>query len=122
MYHFNLKLILFQFQILQTQLLFSSGIKCKIKVLKFLVLKLKTAESEFNELEPRLKSAKKRFQLSTGLNLEKFNTILSHGFNFSSGSNSSNSEVINFYALKKIWPHIKKKIILTHFLKKNRES
>ena len=33
--------------------------------------------SEFNEFEPRLKSAKNRFQLVAGLNLEKFNTILS---------------------------------------------
>ena len=33
--------------------------------------------SEFNEFEPRLKSAKNRFQLSAGLNLEKLNTILS---------------------------------------------
>ena len=33
--------------------------------------------SEFNEFEPRLKSAKNRFQLSTGLNLETLNTILS---------------------------------------------
>ena len=34
-------------------------------------------ESEFNELKPRLKSNKNRFKLSTGLNLEKLNTILS---------------------------------------------
>ena len=34
-------------------------------------------ESEFNEFEPRLKSAKNRFQLSAGLNLETLNTILS---------------------------------------------
>ena len=33
--------------------------------------------SEFNEFEPRLKSAKNRFQLSAGLNFEKLNTILS---------------------------------------------
>ena len=33
--------------------------------------------SEFHEFEPRLKSAKNRFQLITGLNLEKLNTILS---------------------------------------------
>ena len=33
--------------------------------------------SEFNEFEPRLKSAKNRFQLNAGLNLEKLNTILS---------------------------------------------
>ena len=32
--------------------------------------------SEFNELEPRLKSGKNRFQLRAGLNLEKFNTVL----------------------------------------------
>ena len=39
----------------------------------FILLKL--TESEFNEFEPRLKSPKNRFQLSAGLNLEKFNTI-----------------------------------------------
>ena len=33
--------------------------------------------AEFNEFEPRLKSAKNRFRLSTGFNQEKFNTILS---------------------------------------------
>ena len=33
-------------------------------------------ESEFNEFEPCLKSAKNRFQLSAGLNLETLNTIL----------------------------------------------
>jgi len=33
-------------------------------------------ESEFNEFEPRLKSAKNRFQLSAGLNLETLNKIL----------------------------------------------
>ena len=33
--------------------------------------------SEINEFEPRLKSAKNRFQLSPGLNLETLNTILS---------------------------------------------
>ena len=33
--------------------------------------------SEFNEFEPRLKSSKNRFQLSAGLNLKKFNIILS---------------------------------------------
>ena len=32
-------------------------------------------ESEFNVFEPRLKSAKNRFQLSAGLNLETLNTI-----------------------------------------------
>ena len=32
--------------------------------------------SEFNEFEPRLKSAKNRFQLSAGLKLKKLNTIL----------------------------------------------
>ena len=32
---------------------------------------------EFNEIEIRLKSAKNRFQLSAGLNLETLNTILS---------------------------------------------
>ena len=38
--------------------------------------------SEFNELEPRLKSAKNRFPLSTGLNLETLNTILSETNHF----------------------------------------
>ena len=33
--------------------------------------------TEFNEFVPRLKSAKNRFQLFAGLNLEKLNTILS---------------------------------------------
>ena len=33
--------------------------------------------SEFNEFEPRLKSAKYWFQLSAGLNLKTLNTILS---------------------------------------------
>ena len=32
---------------------------------------------EFNEFEPRFKSAKTRFKFSDGLNLETFNTILS---------------------------------------------
>ena len=36
-----------------------------------------TAESEFNEFEPRLKSALNRFQLSAGLNLETLNTNIS---------------------------------------------
>ena len=37
----------------------------------------KKSVSEFNEFKPRLKSPKNRFQLSAGLNLEKFYTILS---------------------------------------------
>jgi len=32
---------------------------------------------EFNEFEPRLKSSKNQFPLSSGLNLETLNTILS---------------------------------------------
>ena len=32
-------------------------------------------ESDFNEFEPRLKTAKNRFQLSAGLNLETLTTI-----------------------------------------------
>ena len=32
--------------------------------------------SEFNEFGPRLKSAKNRFQVNTGLNLEALKTIL----------------------------------------------
>ena len=34
-------------------------------------------EMEFKEFEPRFKSAKIRFKLSAGLNLETFDTILS---------------------------------------------
>jgi len=33
--------------------------------------------SKFDKFEPRLKSAKNRFQLSAGLNLEKFDKLLS---------------------------------------------
>ena len=40
-------------------------------------LKITSTVSEFNEFEPRLKFPKNRFQLSAGLNLEKFNTFLS---------------------------------------------
>ena len=35
------------------------------------------SEMEFKEYEPRFKSAKTRFKLSAGLNLETFDTILS---------------------------------------------
>ena len=35
------------------------------------------SEMEFKEFEPRFKSAKARFKLSAGLNLETFDTILS---------------------------------------------
>ena len=34
-------------------------------------------EMEFKEFEPRFKSAKTRFELSAGINLETFDTILS---------------------------------------------
>ena len=37
----------------------------------------KPPEMEFKEFEPRFKSAKIRFKLSAGLNLETFDTILS---------------------------------------------
>ena len=37
----------------------------------------KETGSKFNEFKPRLKSAKKQFQLSAGLILEKLKTILS---------------------------------------------
>ena len=51
---------------------------------------------EFNEFEPRLKSAKNRFQLSADLNLKKYNfkwnqPYLSRGLNLSRCSNSLNS-------------------------------
>ena len=43
----------------------------------FSLIKLKIIEMEFKEFEPRFKSAKTRFKLSAGLNLETFDTILS---------------------------------------------
>ena len=41
------------------------------------LIELDRVEMEFNEFEPRFKSAKTRFKLSAGLNLETFDTILS---------------------------------------------
>ncbi len=38
---------------------------------------IKSTEAEFKEFKSRLKSAKTRFKLSTGLNFETFDTILS---------------------------------------------
>ena len=40
-------------------------------------IKVRISEMEFKEFEPRFKSAKTRFKLSAGLNLETFDTILS---------------------------------------------
>ena len=42
-----------------------------------LKLILKKPKMEFKEFEPQFKSAKTRFKLSAGLNLETFDTILS---------------------------------------------
>ena len=39
------------------------------------MVELNMTESEFNEFKPSLKSAKTRFQLSAGLNLEALNTF-----------------------------------------------
>ena len=54
--------------------------------------KFNSPESEFNEFEPRLKTAKNRFQLSAGLNIEynfKVNqpylSRVSNSFNLASG-------------------------------------
>ena len=44
--------------------------------------KVSSSVSEFNEFKPRLISPKNRFQLSAGLNHEKFNTILSETNHF----------------------------------------
>ena len=56
----------------------SSDPLCKDGNYWFTMAPLKTlSEPEFYEFEPRLKSAKNRFQLSAGLNLEILNTILS---------------------------------------------
>ena len=41
------------------------------------MLKILQPEMEFKEFEPRFKSAKTRFKLSAGLDLETFDTILS---------------------------------------------
>ena len=46
-------------------------------ILPVLNTKVKSPEMEFKEFEPRFKSAKTRFKLSAGLNLETFDTILS---------------------------------------------
>ena len=48
------------------------NIKCKVQ-LRFKCEQGKIAESEFNKLEPCLKSAKNRFQTSADLNLETLN-------------------------------------------------
>jgi len=45
---------------------------------------------EFKEFEPRFKSAKTRFKLSAGLNLETFDTILS-------GTNSKKKGNFNYF-------------------------
>ena len=46
-------------------------------MLLFFWMFLIESEAEFNEFKPRLKSPKNRIQLSAGLYIEKFNTILS---------------------------------------------
>ena len=62
------------------------GVGCFKKTLNselsFRVIITILTEAEFKEFEPRLKSAKNRFQLIAGLNLEKFNTILSGSNHF----------------------------------------
>ena len=58
-------------------------------------------EMEFKEFKPRFKSAKTRFKLSAGFNLETFDTIfkwnqpyLNHGLNLNRRSNSLNSATV----------------------------
>ena len=54
---------------------------CDLVTPLFIILcKSMRTVSEFNEFEPRFKSAKNRFQLSAGLNLEILNTILSETY------------------------------------------
>ena len=60
-------------------------------------------EMEFKEFKPRFKSAKTRFKLSAGLNLETFDTIfkwnqpyLNRGLNLNRRSNSLNSATDGF--------------------------
>ena len=51
--------------------------KYPVKVAVDKMAKLLLYEMEFKEFEPRFKTAKTRFELSAGLNLETFDTILS---------------------------------------------
>ena len=53
------------------------GFVTRLKFIKFGLKNIIDPEMEFKEFEPRFKSAKTRFKLSTGLNLETFDTILS---------------------------------------------
>ena len=46
-------------------------------IFTFKICIIKKPEMEFKEFEPRFKSAKTRFKLSAGLNLETFDTISS---------------------------------------------
>ena len=48
----------------------------KINLIVFKVFNFRP-EMEFKEFEPRFKSAKTRFKLSAGLNLETFDTMVS---------------------------------------------
>ena len=53
------------------------NIRLHIKGFRLLNRSLIRSEMEYKEFKPRLKSAKTRFKLSAGLNLETFDTILS---------------------------------------------
>ena len=64
--------------------------------------------SEFNEFEPLLKSAKNRFNLSAGLNLEKFNTILS-------GTNHIGLNSLNSFSVLVIYYHYSQTEIKDNF-------
>ena len=54
-----------------------SGVNPDLNVYYNYQLTNRRSEMKFKEFEPRFKSAKTRFKLSAGLNLEKFDTILS---------------------------------------------
>ena len=58
--------------ILSTEMLFIVGFQAVLFLRKNTI-----SEMEFKEFEPRFKSAKTRFKLSAGLNLETFDTLLS---------------------------------------------
>ena len=47
------------------------------RTIEFPLIKCIQSEMEFKEFKPRFKSAKTRFKLSAGLNLETFDTISS---------------------------------------------
>ena len=82
------------------------------------------SESKFNDFEPRLMSAKNRFQLSAGLNFGTLINIIKYNWNqpyLSRGSNSLNSAtdiLLNYqYSFNKLAA-----TYLLRFTRKNKEN